>query len=159
MKGVHKKHKKAIQFYKWGYWWSGAEASLVWFNRTEPATAPLQWTVRGKRLLDYAPPVLIDIDNNDIGYLKSYTLGVLVSSLNCSLVERWCLHVPVTVLCTSLNEMASGGDGSRRLGGESSGKSDVCKYSDKSADRKKAELRWDPVTLAGPSALGSGPFT
>ena len=60
MKGVHKKHKKAIQFYKWGYWWSGAEASLVWFNRTEPATAPLQWTVRGKRLLDYAPPVLID---------------------------------------------------------------------------------------------------
>ena len=103
--------------------------------------------------------MLIDIDNNDKGYMKSYTLDVLVSSLNCTLVERWCLHVPVTALYASLNEMASGGDGSGRFGGESSGKSDVWKYSDKSADGKKAELRWDPVTLAGRSALGSGPFT
>ena len=72
--------------------------------------------------------MLIDIDNNDKGYLKSYTLGILVSSLNCSIVERWCLHVPVTALYISLNEMASGGDGSGRSGGECSGKSDTWKY-------------------------------
>ncbi len=37
--------------------------------------------------------------------------------------------------------MASGEHGSGRFGGESSGKSDVWKYFDKSADRKKAECK------------------
>ena len=92
--------------------------------------------------------MLIDIDRNDKEYAKSYTLGVRVSSLNCSLVERWCLHVPVTALYASLNEMATGGDGSGRFGGESSGKSDVWKYFNKSTDGKKAECKLCSKILA-----------
>ena len=104
-----------------------------------PRTAPLQWNGSREALTRLCTSC--DINNNDKGYVKSYTLGVRVSSLNCLQVERWCLHVPVTALYASLNEMASGGDGSGCFGGESSGKSNVWKYFNKSADGKKAECK------------------
>ena len=48
-----------------------------------------------------------------------------------------CLHIPAAAQCV----LASGEHGSEHFGNESSGKSDVWKYFDKSADGKKAECK------------------